>query len=693
MSTFFVTFCRKNLFLLDLRKNVRYNVSGDNMKQLEEIKGLGPKTKSVLEKLGIMTSEDLLFYYPFRYDILKKSNIAELKQDDKIVIDGIIESVPSVFHINRRLDKMNFRFSTEGKLLQVVIFNRSFLKSKLLVGTTITVIGKYDIKHNTIVANDIYLSALPKTPRIDPIYHSFGGVGGKQIHSYLEQIFKDDIVVTDYIPEGISEKYQFMNKERSLKQIHFPTNMNSLKAALLRTKYEELFLFMLKMNYLKQEKQHDSGLRRDISFEEVEKFINGLPFSLTSDQSNCVQEIYKDLTEPRRMNRLVQGDVGSGKTIVSFIAMYMNHLSGYQSALMAPTEILARQHYKKLVEIFKTYQINVAILTGKTKQKEKKEIYEGLKNGTISIIVGTHALISNGVEYQNLGLVITDEQHRFGVNQRSSLKNKGKTPDILYMSATPIPRTYALTIYGDMDVSNIHTMPNGRLPIITTLKKNSEIRDVLESMYQELRKGHQVYVIAPLIEESEKIDLENVTLLEGKMKKAFGKLYQIGVLHGKMSAKEKEDVMLKFEQNDIQILISTTVVEVGVDVPNATMIVIFDSERFGLSALHQLRGRVGRNDLQSYCILISDFEKERLSILTETTDGFKISEEDFKLRGSGDLFGVRQSGDMQFQIADLKKDFSILMHAKEDSEAYILSGKIEENAVLKEYIKQTKVVS
>lgn len=693
MSTFFVTFCRKNLFLLDLRKNVRYNVSGDNMKQLEEIKGLGPKTKSVLEKLGIMTSEDLLFYYPFRYDILKKSNIAELKQDDKIVIDGIIESVPSVFRINRRLDKMNFRFSTEGKLLQVIIFNRAFLKSKLSIGATITIIGKYDLKHNTIVANDIYLWALPKTPRIDPIYHSFGGVGGKQIHSYLEQIFKDDIVVTDYIPEGISEKYQFMNKEISLKQIHFPTNMNSLKAALKRAKYEELFLFMLKMNYLKQEKQHDSGLRRDISFGEVEKFINGLPFSLTSDQSNCVQEIYKDLTEPRRMNRLVQGDVGSGKTIVSFIAMYMNHLSGYQSALMAPTEILARQHYKKLVEIFKTYQINVAILTGKTKQKEKKEIYEGLKNGAISIIVGTHALISNGVEYQNLGLVITDEQHRFGVNQRSSLKNKGKTPDILYMSATPIPRTYALTIYGDMDVSNIHTMPNGRLPIITTLKKNSEIRDVLESMYQELRKGHQVYVIAPLIEESEKIDLENVTLLEEKMKKAFGKVYQIGVLHGKMSAKEKEDVMLKFEQNDIQILISTTVVEVGVDVPNATMIVIFDSERFGLSALHQLRGRVGRNDLQSYCILISDFEKERLSILTETTDGFKISEEDFKLRGSGDLFGVRQSGDMQFQIADLKKDFSILMHAKEDSEAYILSGKIEENAVLKEYIKQTKVVS
>jgi len=663
------------------------------MKQLEEIKGLGPKTKNTLQRLGIVTSEDLLFYYPFRYDILKKSNIEELKQDDKIVIDGLIESVPSVFHINRRLDKMNFRFAIEGKLLQVVIFNRAFLKSKLSVGTTVTVIGKYDPKHNTIVANDIYLMPLPKTPRIDPVYHSYGGIGGKQIRSYLEQIFKEDICITDYIPEGIREKYQFMDKERSLKQIHFPTNTNSLKSALLRAKYEELFLFMLKMNYLKQEKTHDCGLKRELSFQKIETFINKLPFTLTDDQFNCVKEIYKDLKEPRRMNRLVQGDVGSGKTIVSFIAMYMNHLSGYQSALMAPTEILARQHYKKLEEIFKPYQVNVAILTGKTKAKEKKEIYEGLRKGTISIVVGTHALISDGVEYQNLGLVITDEQHRFGVNQRSNLKNKGTTPDILYMSATPIPRTYALTIYGDMDVSNIHTMPNGRLPIITTLKKNSEIRDVLESMYQELKKGHQVYVIAPLIEESEKIDLENVTLLEEKMKKAFGRFYQIGVLHGKMTPKEKEEVMLNFEQNKIQILISTTVVEVGVDVPNATMIVIFDSERFGLSALHQLRGRVGRNDLQSYCILISDIEKERLSILTKTTDGFKISEEDFKLRGSGDLFGVRQSGDMQFQIADLKKDFSILMRAKEDSEAYISNGKIEGNEILKGYIEQIKILS
>ncbi|MCI9233671.1 MAG: ATP-dependent DNA helicase RecG [Bacilli bacterium] len=663
------------------------------MKQLEEIKGLGPKTKCSLQRLGVMTSEDLLYYYPFRYETLKKSNIEELKQDDKIVIDGNIESIPTVFHINRRLNKMNFRIVSDGKLLQVVIFNRSFLKSRLSIGEIVTVIGKYDCKHNLIIANDIRLGPLPKSPRIVPIYHSYSGIGGKQIQSYLLQLFSDEIDVVDYIPEGLSLKYQFMDKVRSLKQIHFPTNKHSLKTALLRAKYEELFLFMLKMNYLKKEKQHTNGLKRDVSFAYIEEFIKCLPFSLTEDQLVCIKAIYDDLNGKKRMNRLIQGDVGSGKTIVSFVAMYMNHLSGYQSALMVPTEILARQHYKKLEEIFEPYQVNVAVLTGKTKAKEKREIYEGLKNGTISIVVGTHALISEAVEYKNLGLVITDEQHRFGVNQRSNLKNKGITPDILYMSATPIPRTYALTIYGDMDVSNIHTMPSGRCPVITTIKKNEEIREVLENMYKELKQGHQVYVIAPLIEENEKSDLENVTLLEEKMKKAFGKLYQIGVLHGKMSPKEKEEVMLNFEQNEIQILISTTVVEVGVDVSNATMIVIFDSERFGLSALHQLRGRVGRSNLQSYCILISDSEKERLSILTRTNDGFKISEEDFKLRGSGDLFGVRQSGDMQFKIADLKKDFEILMKAKEDSEVYILNGKIEEDIILKEYVEETKILS
>ena len=396
-------------------------------------------------------------------------------------------------------------------------------------------------------------------------------------------------------------------------------------------------------------------------------FIKNLPLTLTNDQLKSVNEIYEDLNSSRRMNRLLQGDVGSGKTLVAIIAIYINYLSGYQSALMVPTEILARQHYETIKTLFKQYNINICLITSKIKTKKKKEYYKGLKEGTISVAIGTHALISEKLEYHNLGLVITDEQHRFGVNQRSELKNKGINPDTLYMSATPIPRTYALTIYGDMDISSIKTMPNGRKKIITKVKKETEIKDVLYMMLDELKKGHQIYVIAPLIDESEKMDLENVNSLYDKMNKAFGKIYNIGLLHGKMTNEEKENVMNLFKENKTQILVATTVIEVGIDVKNATMIVIFDSFRFGLSALHQLRGRVGRNELQSYCILISNYEKERLKIMEEVSDGFKISEEDFKLRGSGDLFGYRQSGDMSFELCDVRKDYNLLVKAKEDA--------------------------
>ena len=426
----------------------------------------------------------------------------------------------------------------------------------------------------------------------------------------------------------------------------------------------------------KKNKKNKIGLKREVDKSLVMDFINKLPFKLTIDQMSAVDKIFEDLKSPNRMNRLVQGDVGSGKTIVAIIALYINYLSGYQGALMAPTEVLANQHLINLKNIFKDYNINIELLTGSLKVSEKKNIYKRLENKEIDIIIGTHALISEDVNYNNLGLVITDEQHRFGVNQRSNLKNKGITPDILYLSATPIPRTYALTIYGDMDVSSIKTMPSGRKEIITSLKSNNDIKDVLELMYQEIKEKHQIYVIAPLIEESDKIDLENVNKLEEKMTSAFGKVCKIEVMHGKMEKNEKDKVMEEFKNGDITILISTTVIEVGVDVKNATMMVIFDAYRFGLSQLHQLRGRVGRNDLQSYCVLISDREAERLNIMTQTTDGFKISEEDFKLRGSGDLFGVRQSGDMNFRLADFKEDFNILLRAKEDSNELLESGNI-----------------
>ena len=640
--------------------------------ELTQIKGLGMKTCEKLDKLGIKDIKSLLTFYPFRYNIIKRSNLKEVKNNEQITIDGIIESIPSIFYFKGKKDKMNFKLNTGFKTFNIVIFNRGFLKNKLTIGTEITVVGKIDKIKSIIVVSDLYFGKIDKE-RIEPVYHTTFGLSNKQIRKYINSTVNLGYEIDDYIPTFISQKYHLLNKSEAIRHLHNPVDEIKLKQSIKRTKYEELFVYMLKMNYLKQSKKIDHGLKRDISYDKVEQFIDDLPFELTRDQIKSVEEIYKDLTEDMRMNRLLQGDVGSGKTIVVFITMYINYLGGYQSALMAPTEILAQQHYQNSKELFKKYNIDIALLTGKTKPKEKKEIYEKLKNGTIDFIIGTHALFTDDVIYKNLGLVITDEQHRFGVNQRSNLKNKGTTPDILYMSATPIPRTYALTLYGDMDVSNIKTLPSGKKQIITTLKTEKEIKDVLTSMYNELKQRHQIYVVAPLIEESDKIDLKNVYDLEEKFNKAFGKICNIDILHGKMKPSEKEEVMQKFKENKINILISTTVIEVGVDVKNATMMVIFDAERFGLSALHQLRGRVGRNNLQSYCILISNYEKERLNVLTKTNDGFKVSEEDFLLRGSGDIFGLRQSGDMIFKMADLKQDFNILLKAKEDSE-YLLKN-------------------
>ena len=646
---------------------------------IDVIKGVGPSMIKKLNKLNINTIDDLILYYPFRYDVISRSDVTSLEDGDKIIIDGFVESNPSVFHFNRRMDKMTFRLNTGLNIFNVIIFNRSFLKPSLNLLTKIIVIGKYDRLHNTVVASDIRFGVIPATPVIEPVYHSINGLSSKQISSFIYKAFNYEYNLVNYIPDYLVRKYNLLDKNESVRIIHKPINLNELKKAQNTLKYEELFLFMLKMNCLKMSRNNKIGIKRYIDMNKVNEFINSLEFSLTSDQVKCVHDIYNDLTNERRMNRLVQGDVGSGKTIVSFISIYMNFLCGMQSALMAPTEILAVQHYNNMKNLFKNFNIKIELLTGKTKAKEKKEILSKLKSGDIDVIVGTHALISEGVIYNSLSLVITDEQHRFGVNQRGNLKNKGITPDILYMSATPIPRTYALTIYGDMDISSIHTMPSGRKDIITYLKKEEEISSVLSMISDELKKNHQVYVIAPLIEESDSSDLENIKELESKMNKAFGKFYKVGILHGKMSNLEKDDVMDKFKTNEINILVSTTVVEVGVDVKNATMIVIFDAYRFGLSQLHQLRGRVGRNELQSYCVLISSKETKRLEVLTKTNNGFEVSEEDFKIRGSGDLFGIRQSGDMCFSISNIKNDFNILVKAKEDSYEYLIN---------KEYLKE-----
>ena len=651
---------------------------------LVSIRGLGEKTKTLLEKLNIYDVYDLITYYPSRYDVLKRSDLDNCEEDEKVIIDGKVESVPLVLRFNRGLNKMNFRLASTNRVVGVSIFNRAYMKSTLSIGTNVIVIGKYDKTKNIVTASDVRIGSLGNVSKIEPVYRLTTGITSKSLSTYINlgiMMYGKDVL--DKIPNYLLERYNFVNKKTALNIVHNPSDIEKLKSVQIRLKYEELFEFMVKINHLKEVNKKENGLYRNISDSDIEDFYKKLSFELTNDQKNAIKEIVSDMNSPKRMNRLLQGDVGCGKTIVAIIAMYLNKLSGYQSALMAPTEILATQHYQNVKKLLGD-SVNVELLVGSFTKKEKMRIYEDLQSGKIDIIIGTHALIQNDVNYANLGLVVTDEQHRFGVNQRENLKNKGIMPDVLYMSATPIPRTFALTIYGDMDISIIKEMPKGRLPVETFVKKSEEITDVLEMMLEELNNNHQIYVIAPLIEDSENSDLTSVNELRDKMNLAFGKKYKIDLLHGKIGNNQKDEIMKNFKDGKTHILISTTVIEVGVDVPNASMMVIFDANRFGLSTLHQLRGRVGRGSVASKCVLISSQETKRLEILAKTNDGFEISEEDFKLRGSGDLFGTKQSGDMQFKIANIREDFKILVQANKDAKEFLKMND-EEIKELKNY--------
>ena len=633
---------------------------------LEDIKGIGPKTLKLFQNLNIFTIQDLITYYPYKYKLYHPVTLDNYEENTEVLINGYVASDAKIYYIKRNLNKISFRLNTGTKLINVTIFNRPFIKQHLLLNKYISVIGKYNIKTNTLTASDIKLTPIIKD-EIEPIYHTTQGLKQVNIHKIINNLLEKNIYVPSLIPEEYIKEYSLLDKLTAIKEIHNPTSTNNLKQAEICLKYEELFEYTLKINYLKYLKDKTtSSYIKTFDTSKLDNLISSLPFKLTDSQVNAVEDIKKDFNSPKHMNRLILGDVGSGKTIISFLALYMNYLSGYQGVLMAPTEILIKQHYENIKKILT--DLNIEILTGSTTKKDRDKIIENLKNGQIDILLSTHSVLNDDVVFKNIGLVVTDEQHRFGVNQRKNLQNKGENVDVLYMSATPIPRTLALTIFKDMDITEIKTKPLNRKPKITKLYKTSEIKEVLYEMLDEIKKGHQIYVVSPLIEnEEENTKLASVNYLYEKINVALNGKVPIGVLHGKLKNEEKENIMNDFKSNKTKILISTTIIEIGVDVSNATMIVIFNAERFGLATLHQLRGRIGRNDIESKCILISDYDTPRLKILEESEDGFYISEKDFELRGSGDLFGVKQSGDMVFKIANLNKDFKILKKCSEDS--------------------------
>ena len=641
-----------------------------NIKNLHQV---GEKTSKILNKLGIFTDDDLINYYPYRYNVYNFSN--ELIDNSTLIINVVIESNPIVSYIKKNFNRLSFRAGYNERIFNVVIFNRAYLKTNLTIGKNITIIGKYDFKKNIFTSSDIKFNVT--NGQIEPVYHLTKGITNNTVSKLIKDNF-NNIYIKDSLPSNIISKYNLLSKKDALYNIHFANDLKMVHYAKNRLIYEELFDFSFKMNYFKNQNIRKDKEPKNIDINKINEFKKLLPFSLTTDQDNAYSEIVQDMSSNKKMNRLLLGDVGSGKTVVAVGAIYANFIAGFESTLMAPTEVLATQHYFSIKKILDKFNVAVELITGSMSKKEKEAIYKRVQNKEIDLLIGTHSLLNENIIFNNLGLVITDEQHRFGVHQRFTLEDKSKCPDILYLSATPIPRTYAMTIYGDLDISYIKTKPTGRKDIITKVKKNSDIKEVLGLMLEQIKLGHQIYVVSPLVEEDESLNLTSINLLKEKLSLAFKNLFRIEIIHGKMKTSEKESIMNDFKNNQIKILIATTVIEVGIDVSNATMMVIFNAERFGLATLHQLRGRVGRSDLQSYCYLISDSDNDRLKVMEESNDGFYISQKDFEMRGHGDLFGVKQHGDMSFKLANLKNDYNILLFANEDAKKFIDS---------KEYLK------
>ncbi|HBH3666751.1 TPA: ATP-dependent DNA helicase RecG [Clostridioides difficile] len=670
----------------------------DLYKDVQYVKGIGPKKADKLNKLGIFTLKDLLYYFPRQFEDrnnLKK--IAQLEDGEKVTIKAVISSI-NTFSPKEGMTLTKIDVKDETGSAKLVFFNKSYIKNTFRPGDSILVFGKVKKKFNNLELTSCELEYLTNSPkntcRFMPVYQLTYGVTNKEIMSIIRTVLEDkDLIIQEYMPQRIIEKYRLCSIDFAVRNIHSPSSKESLKIALYRIVFEELLILQLGLFVFKSGRNKEDGIKFETS-KDLKKIISALPFKLTKAQNRALDEIIQDMNLDKIMNRLVQGDVGSGKTVVALLALANCVLNGYQGALMAPTEILAGQHYISLTESLKDFGINVGLLIGSLTKKQKDTVLEQIKNNEIDILIGTHALIEDKVEFNNIGLVITDEQHRFGVMQRSKLSLKGANPDILVMTATPIPRTLALILYGDLDISIIDELPPGRQPIETiAIEKSKRDRAYNNLVRREVESGRQVYIVCPLVEESEAIEAKSAVELVEELRAEYFHDLRLGLLHGKMKSSEKDEVMGLFKNKEIDILVSTTVIEVGVNVPNATLMIIENAERFGLAQLHQLRGRVGRGSHKSYCVLIYDSKtdvcRQRMAIMEETNDGFKISEKDLEIRGPGEFFGTRQHGLPELKVANLFKHIKILKLVQQEAR-YILGEdnnlQLKENMALKKEI-------
>lgn len=643
---------------------------------LRELKGVGEKTEKLFQKIGITTAEEILRYYPRTYDIYEEPVEIASAEEDKTV--SIRATIATGIYINqiRNLQVLTTTVTDASGRLPVAWFNAPYLRGTLKKGSVFILRGKIirkkgrpQMEHPEIFTPAAYEEIIHS---MQPVYGLTKGLSNKMITKLVHQILDTRPLHGEYLPEEIRERYQLADANYAIRTIHFPKNMQELLTARKRLVFDEFLLFVLAIQLLKEKTEEAPNTFPMKPVWTTEEIIEGLPYDLTGAQKNVWHEIERDLSGHKLMSRLVQGDVGSGKTVIAFLAMVLSAENGFQSALMVPTEVLANQHYEGFLRLMEEQNIascHPVLLTGSTTARQKREIYQKIADGEVNVIIGTHALIQEKVEYKNLGLVITDEQHRFGVRQREALTTRGNPPHVLVMSATPIPRTLAIILYGDLDISIIDELPAKRLPIKNCVVGTSYRPKAYSFIEKQVQMGRQAYVICPMVEESEGLEAENVTDYARKLQEILPGEIKVEILHGKMKPKEKNRIMEAFASGEIQVLVSTTVVEVGVNVPNATVMMVENAERFGLAQLHQLRGRVGRGEHQSYCIFIQGNNEEntskRLKILNESNDGFYIAGEDLKLRGPGDLFGIRQSGLMEFKIGDIYNDAGILKNASE----------------------------